>query len=229
MRFLRTIIKIIFFCVFLVVAYLIFRAFVVFVLYQPNGESLLSYQEESVVINKGNSCFTNFNDFTMCIPDDFTLQEEFGKSPTITYTDQRNHAILVSVEEFSFSKFLKENDSHINTKEFLNKYQFSCTTDLLKYLSKNQNRKSHLFSSFQELKEFKLIWDYVQATLPKGDLYFLEGSYSGFMIKRSHDYRFYIEHNDKLYEISFSNSSFGDIYFTLDNMKTYIGSITFMD
>lgn len=231
MKVLRGIFRFIIFIIILVVLYVVFRAFCIYVLLQPNGESIVHYQNKVITLQKGNTCSTSFSGFSMCIPDGFALEED-AKDGFVTYTSSDQRGIIGGEVEYSFEKFLSETDSHI-TKEKIHeleqKYQFKTNTDILKYLSTHQDVKFNLSSNMKEEREFQLIWNYVQTYFPAGDVYFIDGDYHGYLIQRKNEYHFYLDYNNKSYVISFINKDLNDSYFTEDVVSSLCGSIQFKD
>lgn len=230
MKYLKLVIQIVCFIVFLIIVYLLFRMFLIYVLYQPKGASVFTFKDDNIFLKSSNTCNNVMQDFTMCIPEGFSLKEDFGKGDTVTYTDHSgNLSIIASVDKTSIKKYIKENNVGVDVNQFLDKYQFENNTDVLKFLAENQDKKFNLLSNLSDVKEYKVIWEYAQNTFPMGEVYFIEGDYFGFLIIKGNNYRFYLDYDGKVYKVSFSNSSLANPIFTKDNVLEYVKSIQFID
>ena len=213
--------------IFVFVVYLVVRGFIIYFGYRPETDDFIRFQD-TIILEKNRTCDYTFGEFSVCLPDSFSLIQ--AEDDVIGYTDSQNRYVLAGDVEGDFDSDILSVDNKVDVSEFKQKYQFSSTIDVLHYFEEHQNEKFSLFSKISDVRDYYIMWNLVNSLLPEGDLYYIEGDYYGYLVKQKNNYCFYFyDDNGNKYSINFGNSGLEDDYFNDDNIFSYFGSVRVED
>ncbi len=213
--------------VFVFIVYLAVRGFIIYFGYRLETDDFIRFQD-TITLEKNRTCDYTFGDFSVCLPDSFSLIQ--ADDDVIGYTDAQKRYVLAGEVEGDFDSDILSVDDKVDVSEFKQKYQFSSTIDVLHYFEEHQHEKFSLFSKISDVRDYYIMWNLVNSLLPEGDLYYIEGDFQGYLVKQKNNYWFYFyDDNGNKYSISFGNSGLEDDYFNDDNIFSYLGSVRVED
>lgn len=213
--------------IFVFVAYLICKVFIVYFEYRITTDPVIAFRD-TITLKINKTCDYTFGNFSVCVPEDFSLLNV--DEDVIGYTDSQNRFVLAGEVQGNFDDDILSIDDKVDVLEFKKKYQFTSTLDVLHYLEEHQDEDFNLFSKTSDVRYYYIIWNLVNDLLPEGELYYIEGDYQGYLIKQKNNYYFYFyDDNGTKYHISFGNSGLDDDYFDDDNIFSFLGSIRVED
>lgn len=204
------------FIAFLIIAYILYKAFIVFFYYnqykdETTDERTFPYNKniKTVQIHENGKANTKVLDaINIYIPDEFKLVTDKAKSSFVTDNCVPFIKNLKDDKTFDAMILVCKMDGNIYNLDYhgiestlfpwmdvfslLRKYNIKDTVDLVKFYEKNYNFKQNIFTSSDEIKMNYIARRYSQLTLPSYDnFYYLENDLKGYSIETFRTYSKY--------------------------------------
>ena len=199
-------------------AYLIYGKYKVTVAYNKT--------EGEIKIENSQACDSSINNYSICLPEGFVLDEEntVDKAVYLYHDSNYRNIRFVDVDE-DLAQVFHDVDGSFDASNLLEDVNIHDTVDLLRYLD-SYDVDIHYFSSLKDVKLNYALFKIFDNTVPTEKRSYITGDYTGYINYYDNDYEVNLIHNHRRYVIYFSSVD-SPVPFTQDEVINIISSIHF--